>query len=205
MFAQRELSKQVVEAGGDYLWSVKDNQQALREEIEAVFSIEQGKTNLKAMATDFAQAKRVDKGHGRIEQRHITVTSMLACHSDWPNLQQVFKLERKVEELSRGKKREETVYGVTSLTREQASATRLMELIRGHWGIENGLHYRKDKTLREDECRLRTGQAAQVMAVINNLVIGLAFRQGFKSLPEARRRYNAYPLEALDLILRCRN
>jgi len=205
MFAQRELSKEVVEAGGDYLWSVKANQPALREEIEAVFTIEEGKTNLKAMATDFSQAKTVDKGHGRIEQRQITVTSMLAGHSDWPNLQQVFKLDREVEELSTGKRREETVYGVTSLTREQANATRLMELIRGHWGIENGLHYRKDKTLREDECRLRTGQAAQVMAVINNLVIGLAYRQGFKSLPEARRRYNAYPLEALELILRCRN
>jgi len=205
MFAQRELSKQIIEAGGDYLWSVKDNQPTLREEIEAVFTIEEGKTNLKAMTTDFAQAETVDKGHGRIEQRRITVTSMLCGHSDWPNLEQVFKLEREVEELSTGKHRQETVYGVTSLTREQANASRLMGLIRGHWGIENGLHYRKDKTLREDECRLRTGQAAQVMAVINNLVIGLAFRQGFKNLPEARRRYNAYPLEALELILRCRN
>lgn len=204
MFTQRELSKQVVECGGDYLWSVKDNQPSLREEVEAVFSIEGGHTRLKPMATDFTQAETVEKGHGRIEQRRITVTSILAGHTDWPCLEQVFKLEREVEDLSTGKRSQETVYGVTSLSRGQADATRLMELIRGHWGIENGLHYRKDKTLREDESRLRTGQSAQVMAVINNLVVGLAFRQGFKSLPEARRRYNAYPLEALELILRCR-
>ena len=54
------------------------------------------------------------------------------------------------------------------MTREEASAARLMEIVRGHWGIENGLHYRKDKTLREDGCRLRRGEAAQAMAVIAN-------------------------------------
>ncbi len=77
-----------------------------------------------------------------------------------------------------------------------------MEIVRGHWAIENGLHYRKDKTLKEDACRLKRGEAAQVMAVINNLIVGLVIRQGKKNLAEARRRYSAYPLEALNLVLR---
>jgi len=68
--------------------------------------------------------------------------------------------------------------------------------------IENGLHYRRDWSLREDYCRLRIGEAAQAMAVINNLVVGLALRQGFRYLPDARRAYSAQPLAALKLVLR---
>lgn len=202
MFAQRELSQLVVEGGAEYVWTVKDNQSSLRAEIEAAFEIEEGKTALKAMKNDFSRAETIEKGHGRIEQRRLVATSLLKGYLRWPWLEQVFKIEREIEEISTGKKRSEVSYGVTSLTREEATAERLMEIVRGHWGIENGLHYRKDKTLREDGCRLRRGEAAQVMAVINNLIIGLVLRQGTRNLAEARRIYSAYPLEALNLILR---
>lgn len=202
MFAQRELSQLVVEGGAEYVWTVKDNQSSLRAEIEAAFEIEEGKTALKAMKNDFSRAETIEKGHGRIEQRRLVATSLLKGYLQWPWLEQVFKIEREIEEISTGKKRSEVSYGVTSLTREEATAERLMEIVRGHWGIENGLHYRKDKTLREDGCRLRRGEAAQVMAVINNLIIGLVLRQGTRNLAEARRIYSAYPLEALNLILR---
>ena len=63
-------------------------------------------------------------------------------------------------------------------------------IIKGNW------------SLREDYCRLRIGEAAQALAVINNLVVGLVLRQGFKYLPDARRMYSARPLEGLKLILR---
>jgi predicted transposase YbfD/YdcC len=202
MFAQRELSQLVVEGGGEYVWTVKDNQSSLRAEIASAFEIEEGKTALKALKNDFERAETIEKGHGRIEERRLVATSMLKGYLQWPGLEQVFKIEREVEEISTGKKRSEVSYGVTSLRREEASASRLMEIVRGHWGIENGLHYRKDKTLKEDACRLKMGEAAQVMAVINNLIIGLVLRQGKRNLPEARRRYSAYPLEALNLILR---
>jgi predicted transposase YbfD/YdcC len=202
MFAQRELSQIVVERGGEYVWTVKDNQSSLRAEIEAGFQIEEGKTALKALKNDFERVETIEKGHGRIEQRRLVTTRMLNQYLGWPHLEQVYKIEREVEEITTGKRRSEVSYGITSLTREEASAERLMEIVRGHWGIENGLHYRKDKTLREDGCRLRRGEAAQVMAVINNLIIGLVLRQGRRNLAEARRRYSAYPLEALNLILR---
>src|ERR1051325_1132243 len=202
MFAQRELSRQVVEAGGDYVWSVKDNQPSLRSDIKALFEIEEGKTQLKAMSNDFSRAETIDKQHGRLEQRRITTSSMLAGQVDWPGLKQVFKIEREVKELASGKRRSETVYGVSSLSDKRADAERLLEIVRKHWMIENGLHYRRDRSLREDYCRLRVGGAAQAMAVINNLVVGLVLRQGFKYLPDARRMYSARPLEGLKLILR---
>jgi hypothetical protein len=127
---------------------------------------------------------------------------MLAGHSDWPSLAQVFKIEREVENLGSGKRRAETVYGVSSLNADQADARRLLAIVRKHWMIENGLHYQRDWSLREDYCRLRIGEAAQVMSVLNNLIIGLALREGFKYLPDARRKYSAQPLEGLKLILR---
>jgi predicted transposase YbfD/YdcC len=202
MFAQRELSEVVVAGGGEYVWTLKDNQASLREEIEAAFKIEEGKTALAVMKNDFTRAETIDKAHGRIEQRRVVVTSQMKGYLKWPHLEQVFKIEREVEEISTGKQRREVSYGITSLKREEASAERLMEIVRGHWAIENGLHYRKDKTLREDACRLKRGKAAQVMAVINNLVVGLVLRQGIRNLARARRRYSAYPMEALNLILR---
>jgi predicted transposase YbfD/YdcC len=101
MFAQRELSRQVVEAGGDYVWSVKENQPTLRADIEAVFEIEEGKTALKTMKNDLRRAATIDKQHGRLEQRRLTSSGMLAGQVDWPGLKQVFKIEREVEEWRR--------------------------------------------------------------------------------------------------------
>jgi predicted transposase YbfD/YdcC len=202
MFAQRELSQQVVEAGGDYVWSVKENQPALRTDIQALFAIEEGQTALKVMKHDLRRAATTDKQHGRLERRRITSSCLLAGQSDWPGLRQVFKIEREVEEVATGKQHSETVYGISSLSVKQADAERLLEIVRKHWQIENGLHYRRDWSLREDYCRLRIGQAAQAMAIINNLVVGLILRQGFKYLPDARRTYSAQPLEGLKLILR---
>jgi predicted transposase YbfD/YdcC len=202
MFAHRELSEVVVGGGAEYVWTVKDNQSSLREEIEAAFEIEEGKTSLPVMKNDFSRAETIEKGHGRIEARRVVVTSQMKGYIQWPHIEQVFKIEREVEEISTGKHRSEVSYGITSLTREEASAERLLEIVRRHWGIENGLHYRKDKTLREDYCRLRRGEAAQVMAVINNLIIGLVLRQGISNLAAARRSYSANPLEGLNIILR---
>jgi predicted transposase YbfD/YdcC len=202
MFAQKQLSRQVIEAGGDYVWSVKKNQPGLRADIAALFEIEEGQTALKAMSNDLRRAETIDKQHGRLEQRRITSSCLLAGQEDWPGLAQVFKIEREVEEVATGKKRSETVYGVSSLSDKQASAKQMLEIVRKHWMIENGLHYRRDWSMREDYCRLRIGEAAQAMAVINNLVVGLVLRQGFKYLPDARRVYSAQPLEGLKLILR---
>lgn len=77
----------------------------------------------------------------------------------------------------------------------------LSPMQRTHWGIENGLHYRRDVTLKEDRCRLKIGRAARTMAPLNTLALALILRQGYDYLPQARRRYAARPLEALQLIM----
>ena len=119
---------------------------------------------------------------------------------DWPYVQQVFKVEWRFEYVKEGKITHETVYGITSLGPDQAGPQRLLEIVRTHWNIENGLHYRRDETMREDWCHLRLGHAQHMMAAVNNLVLGLLLRRGVRNVPQRRRRYAARWNEALKLI-----
>jgi predicted transposase YbfD/YdcC len=200
MLAQRDLSLQILKAGGQYVWIIKDNQPETREAIERLFAPESVVKGFSpASHEDFQTAETVEKGHGRIEARRITVSRALKGYLPWPGVEQVFQLERHFVRLKDGKVMEEVVYGVTSLTRAEASPARLLELVRTHWQIENGLHYRRDDTLKEDRCTLR-GQAAEAMAVLNNLILGLLLHRGVKNVPDARRDYAANPKRALSLI-----
>lgn len=201
LLTQRTLSTQIVQAGGDYLWTVKDNQPTLRADIERLFEPEVCLPGHSPLQTDFASTTTLDKAHGRLEQRTITTSSLLQGYSDWPHLAQVFKLERQVTTLSTGQRSSEVVYGVTSLSCTQAPPERLLELVRRHWAIENEAHYPRDVTFQEDRCRLRTGRAAHVMATLNNLVLGLIRLLKFDFIPQARRFFNARLDEALNLVL----
>lgn len=201
LLAQKHLSAEIVEAGGDYVWIIKDNHPQVRRDIEAFFAPEPCTSGFSPSQKDLRIAHTLEKGHGRIERRTITVSSDLKDYLNWPHIKQAFKLERHFVRMRDGKVMHQTVYGLTSLTAREAGPRRLLELIRTHWQIENGLHYRRDDTLREDRCTLRTGHAAQMMAIINNLVLGLLLRRGVRNVPDARRRFAAHPREALDLIL----
>ncbi len=75
MFDQRALSIQIVQAQGDYLWTVKDNQEGLREDIDVLFQPQRKRAGTSALPTDFRTARTVEKGHGRLEKRTITVSS----------------------------------------------------------------------------------------------------------------------------------
>jgi predicted transposase YbfD/YdcC len=130
-----------------------------------------------ALPTDFRSASTVEKGHGRLEKRTIIVRSLLADYSTWPELAQVFKLESQRTD-ALGRTKTEVRYGVTSLPAALADPKRLLELTRGQWGIENGLHYRRDATLGEDHSQLRMGHAPQLFAALNNTALGLLARQG---------------------------
>ena len=93
------------------------------------------------------------------------------------------------------------VLGITSLPRERAGAEVLSAVNCSHWGIENGLHGVRDGTLREDASRIRTGAAAQVMAVVRNLVIFVFHRPGHRSAAAAMRHYVCHPEEMLEILL----
>jgi len=90
---------------------------------------------------------------------------------------------------------------LTSLSSTHVSPKKLITFIRRYWGIENGLHYRRDVTLQEDSTRLSLGNSGHNMAVFNNIVLGLCMRKGYHNLAKARRLFNAKPELALNLIL----
>ena len=201
MQTQKELSIQVVKAGGDYIWYVKDNHPELRQDIEQVFQPESHVAGFSPLRTDFQTADQVDKGHGRLEERTLTTSCLLNDYADWPYLAQVFKLERRRTNMQDGTTEYTVVYGVSSLTRQEATADRLLHATRDYWGIENGLHYRRDRTLREDDTRITDDTRAEAIAILNNLVIGLILRQGWPYLPQARRHYDAHLDAAIRLVL----
>jgi predicted transposase YbfD/YdcC len=142
----------------------------------------------------------LDKGHGRIEKRTIETTTALTDYlaMEWPGCQQVFQLtrERKI-----GSEIEtEVVYGMTSLPRDRCSAKRLNEIIRDHWGIENGLHGVRDGTLREDASRIRKGSAPQVMAIFRNIAIHVFKAARWENVAAAAFHFICNPSEALEWV-----
>lgn len=200
MHTQRALSAQIVAAGGHYLWTAKENQPTLRADIEAVFITDDRTVAGGHVPRDHRTAHTVDKGHGRRETRTLTASSDLHGYRDWPGLAQVFRLERRRVPTTSGKPSHEVVYGLTSLRRTEASAAQLLALSRTYWGIENGLHHRRDVTFHEDATRLTRGQAGRVMASLNNLVIGLLRAAGHTTLAAARRLCNADLIVSLSLL-----
>jgi len=202
LHTQRKASKEICVCGGDYIWYAKGNQSQMEEDICLWFEPEpaplpgQGR-----LPKDFESAQTINKGHGRIDERKITVSSQLNDFLDWPFLKQVFKLERRVTNIKTGQVKKRVVYGFTSLAREKATPDELLTFIRSYWGIENGLHYRRDVSLLEDRTRMTNKNAGHVLACINNLVLGLLIgKKKFEYLPSARRYYNANLNKAFNLI-----
>jgi predicted transposase YbfD/YdcC len=204
LHTQRAVSIQIVESGGDYVWFVKGNQPQLEEDLRLWFGPDPEPIPGQAyLPKDFETAKSVNKGHGRIEQRILIVSSQLKDFLDWPYLEQVFKLERRFIFTKTGEVEQQVVYGITSLAREEITPQALLQMTRSYWGIENGLHYRRDVSLREDQTRMTRPNAARVMACLNNLVLGLLIgKKKYRYLPTARRFFAANPNQALALLTR---
>jgi len=203
MHTQRGLSSQILEAQGEYVFPVKENQPQLYKNIQALFAPEYPKPGFGKIQTDFLTAQKVDKGHGRIELRTITTSEMLNTYSGWPGLAQVYRLERLFQWRRNGRSYRtscEVEFGITSLTRKEASPARLLHLRRAHWGIETGLHYRRDVTLREDATRMTVGNTGKVMASLNNLVLALIRQAGFHNAAQARRWFAAHLSQAFALL-----
>jgi predicted transposase YbfD/YdcC len=143
------------------------------------------------------RAETIGKAHGRIETRTLQATSSLAAYLSpaWPGLAQVCRITRR--RVVRGQESVETVYAITSLTAEQADAARLLALSRNHWSIENRLHYVRDVTCREDQCRTRARAAPQVLAALRNTVLTIIRRSGRKPV-EGFEHFAEHRQDALD-------
>ena len=193
MHAQVDTAETLVAAGGDYLIAVKDNQPTLKAEIALVFETT-------TLENTIRRASETTQHGSRIETRSIAVSTAMCGLSDWPGLQQVLKLERTVIHKSTGEIREETVYGVTSLSSQRATPAQLNELWRKHWTIENKLHWVRDVTFDEDRSTVHTQNAPHVMATLRNVAItSLRFRK-VKNIAAALRRYAARPALAFTAL-----
>jgi Transposase DDE domain len=125
--------------------------------------------------------------------------SLMQRHGSWwPYLAQVFEYTRTWT--ANGRTKQQVRYGITSLPAEVSDAAGLASLKRGHWQIENALHYVKDVTLGEDASQTHIGNGADVFAMVRNFAISLIRRAGYRDIAARLRRYSGCPHEALALL-----
>lgn len=200
MFTQRGISKRIGSGGGHYLLVVKKNQPSLLDDCQMAFCQSPRLADTRSEATKTSRAKSCTEHGGRLEERRLKASSILDGQTDWPGLRQVLQLKRKVTHKRRGTSWQETAYAITSLGAEQASAAELLELWRGHWGIENRLHWVRDVQYREDKLPVRKGHIPQVMAALKNAVLSLMRLRGEANIAAACRRFAAQPEAALAAV-----
>lgn len=163
LHCQRGTCQQILDAGGEYLVVVEANQPTLYADIQTVF-------DEPPPGERFSFAEQHDQHGDRREVRRLWASTALTGYLDWPGVQQVGKVDRRVAQ--QGDVMHQTRYFITSLT-PALGAARLLALKRGHWQIENRLHYVRDVSMGEDASRVRTGAAPQVLAALRNVVLNL--------------------------------
>jgi hypothetical protein len=135
----------------------------------------------------------MDRGHGRVERRTIWLTDELEGRADFPHLIGAFRIERHVTALDGSDARVEIVHGITSrlvpATKKgkKAEGRKLLGLVRGHWQIENALHYVRDMAFDEDRSRVRKGGGPRIMASLRNLAISILRLAGANAIAKALR------------------
>ena len=164
LLTQRKIADYLVnERQAHYVFTVKNNQPSLREDIRLAFE-NRGQP-------DFSEPPVLD--HGRIESRSIWVTTTVNDYLDFPSVGQAFVIERHVTVKKTGKTSTEIVYGVTSHTPKTANAARILQFNRDHWSIENKCHYHLDWNWDEDRCTIRTAKGPENVTALRRFAIGI--------------------------------
>jgi predicted transposase YbfD/YdcC len=186
MGCQKAIAKQIVEQGGDYLLALKGNQSNLADEVEAVFSAAD-RVGYEGYAVDYYETE--ERNHGRHEIRRywsLASKDLLVHAGPWANLSMIgmMESERTVNEETSIEYR----YYIASI---ENSATEFARAVRGHWGIENGLHWVLDVALREDDCRVRKGNAPENLALLRHIAINAVKQEKTKKLGVKNKRLKA--------------
>lgn len=190
MHCQKDHAKYLVEQrGAHYLLTVKNNQPKLRKQLAQLPWGDVPVTHTQQ-----------DRRHGRVEKRTLKVVTV-ADGIMFPHAAQAIQVTRKVRKRNSRKWRTETVYAVTDLTADQARPDQLATWLRGHWCIENRLHWVRDVTFGEDLSQVRTGNGPQVMATLRNLAISLLRLTGATNIAKALRHHARDTKRALALLL----
>lgn len=193
LYGQSSLCRQIRQQGGDYgdyLVTVKANQPNLLWTVQTLFAHP-------PPGERFATAVRWDQHGERVERRRLWASAALVGDLDWPGARQVLCVER--TGARNGQTTRQVRSAITSLGPEVA-ATTLLGYVRGHWAIENRLHWVRDVTLGEDASQVRSGAAPQIMAALRHTVLGLLRRAGWTNIAAARRQYAWQPAAALAVL-----
>lgn len=165
----------------DFLVCVKGNAEDLRRSAERI---------LRRKSAQIQRARTVDKGHGRIEIRDLEMVPATPVETGWPHTHVVCRVSRQRET----RRRQQTVstsceqaYYVGSFAASTHTPQRVLELIRGHWGIENRLHHRKDRSMDEDRNRASSRGYGRIMCCLRSLT-ALILGRASESLSVVRRR-----------------
>ena len=198
LLTQRELAQQLLDQHGHYLMVVKRNQENLYNAIALLF--DQPPWTVSEKATEYQSHTTKEKGHGRLEKRTLETSTTLCEYVDWPGVGQVMRRHYESIRVKTGEVSSEITYGITDLRATEVGAAQLEQLWRGHWAIENKVHYVRDVTMGEDANQTHTGEAPHVLATLRNAVLNLFRQHGWTNIADAFRHYGASVDRALALI-----
>jgi predicted transposase YbfD/YdcC len=193
LHTQRDHVTDLHARGAHWVLTVKGNQPRLRRQLAQL------------PWRDVAEGHRsVETGHGRREIRVLKVVT-IAAGIEFPHARQAVQITRRTRPVSartgrKGRWRTETVYAITDLGPHEARPDELAAWVRGHWQIENGLHWVRDVTYAEDLSQIRTGAGPQVMASLRNLAISLHRLAGATNIAAALRHHSRNTLRPLQLL-----
>jgi len=177
MGCQKAIASKIVERGANYILSVKENQPTLREDLGEYFGWAQSDPQEQKQLEAYEQ---IEKGHGRIVKRRTVISrevSWCTWRQEWVNLSTLIMVERKV--IFRDRESHETLYFISDLT---GNAEAFGRMIRGHWAIENNLHWMLDVSFREDASLIHAGFAAQNLSLVRKIALACLKRDKSKKI-----------------------
>lgn len=189
MGCQQEIAEIVVEKGGDYVLALKENQGQLYEDVTELFN---GAQEVNYFDVEHTYAKTTNKNHGRIEIRECWAvtdpdfTHYLRGLKNWKGLRTLVKVSSQ-RQISTGTSMENRYF----ISSSKLPAKQLLKAVRGHWGIENGLHWVLDIAFREDESRVRKDYAPENLAILRHIALNLLKQDTSKKIGIKNKRLAA--------------